>query len=73
MKNYEFVSTRDLKNKTSKILHAAEKGNNIIVTRYGKPVATIKPFQESDLQVDKRSLYEKTRQYIGKQQPQLLQ
>jgi len=72
MKNYSFISTRDLKNCTNKILHAAEEGSTIIVTRYGKPVATIKPFQEHDLIEEKPSLYQKVRQQIGKQQPHLL-
>jgi prevent-host-death family protein len=72
MKNYNFISTRDLKNNTNKILHAAEGGSTIIVTRYGKPVATIKPFQENDLKEKKHSLYQKIKQKISKQQPQLL-
>jgi prevent-host-death family protein len=72
MKNFGFISTRDLKNYTNKILHAAEEGSTIIVTRYGKPVATIKPFQEHDLKEEKLSLYQKVKQHISKQQPQLM-
>lgn len=56
MRNYEFISTRDLKNKINKVLRSAEEGRTIIVTRYGQPVATIKPFQEKDLPIKKRSL-----------------
>lgn len=67
-----FISTRDLKNYTNKILHAAEKGSTIIVTRYGKPVATIKPFQENDLKAEKLSLYHKIKQRISEEQPELL-
>jgi prevent-host-death family protein len=73
MKNYSFISTRDLKNCTNKILHAAEEGHTIVVTRYGKPVATIKPFQGNDLKVEKLSLYQKVKLQIGKQLPQLLE
>lgn len=72
MKKYDFVSTRDLKNNTNKILHAAERGSTIIITRYGKPVATIKPFQENDLKEAKYSLYQQIKQKIGEEQPQLL-
>lgn len=71
MKKYGFISTRDLKNNTNKILHAAEKGKSYVVTRYGKPVATINPFQEKDLK-EEHSLYQKIKQHIGQQQPQLL-
>lgn len=52
MKKFAFISTRDLKNNTNKILYAAEAGNTIIVTRHGKPVATIRSFQEKDLKIE---------------------
>jgi prevent-host-death family protein len=73
MQKINFVRTRELKNKTNEVLHVAEKGGIIIVTRYGKPVATIKSFQENDLKEKKHnSLYQKTRQHIGKKYPQVL-
>ncbi len=73
MQNINFITTRELKNKTNEILHATEKGNLIIVTRYGKPVATIKPFQENDLKEQSRSsLYQVIRSQIGQKHPQLL-
>jgi antitoxin (DNA-binding transcriptional repressor) of toxin-antitoxin stability system len=73
MQKVNFISTRELKNKTNKILYAAEKGGIIIVTRYGKPIATIKLFQESDLKEARHdSLYQKTRHYIEEKHPQLL-
>ncbi|RJX27661.1 MAG: type II toxin-antitoxin system prevent-host-death family antitoxin [Dethiobacter sp.] len=73
MEKINFISTRELKNKTNEILHAAEKGGTIVVTRYGKPVATIKSFRENDLKEEKYSLlYEKIRQHIGEKHPQLL-
>lgn len=73
MGEINFVNTRDLKNKTSQILRAAEKGKIIIVTRHGQPVATIKPFQERDL--DERqhdSIYQKLRANIAQRYPALL-
>ncbi|GAB6273553.1 MAG: type II toxin-antitoxin system prevent-host-death family antitoxin [Peptococcaceae bacterium] len=73
MPEINFISTRELKNKTNEILHIAEKGGIIIVTRYGKPVATIKSFQENDLKEKKHSaLYRKIREQIGEKHPQLL-
>lgn len=73
MQKVNFISTRELKNKTNEVLHVAEKGGIIIVTRYGKPIATIKLFQESDLKEARHdSLYQRTRQYIEEKHPQLL-
>lgn len=72
MTYYNFVSTRDLKNNTNKILRVAEDGRTIIVTRHGKPVATIKPFKDKDLKDVKVSLYHKVKSEIGQQHPELL-
>jgi len=73
MPEINFVSTRELKNKTNKIVHIAEKGGVIIVTRYGKPVAVIKSFQENDLKEKKHgALYQNIRQQIGEKCPELL-
>lgn len=74
MPDINFISTRELKNKTNEILHATQTGNLIVVTRYGKPIATIKPFQESDLIGGKNraSLYQKIRKQIGQKHPALL-
>ncbi len=74
MPDINFISTRELKNKTNEILRATETGKLIVVTRYGKPVATIKPFQESDLigGENRTSLYQKIRRQIGQKHPELL-
>jgi len=42
----KFVHVRDLKNRTASPLREAEKGETLIVTRRGKPVATLKHFEE---------------------------
>lgn len=44
------ASVRDLKNQTTDLLRKVEKGTLVVVTRRGKPVATLKPFEERDLQ-----------------------
>lgn len=67
-----FINTRDLKNKTNEILRAAEK-KIFVVTRHGKPIVTIKPYSEEDLQKHPRdSLYQKLRENIGRKYPALL-
>lgn len=67
-----FVNTRDLKNKTNEILRAAEQNISIIVTRHGKPIATIKPFSPEDLQEPRRSLYQQAKDAIAQEDPELL-
>src|SRR5262245_40481914 len=44
------ASVRDLKNQTTDLLRKVEKGTFVVVTRRGRPVATLKPFEERDLQ-----------------------
>ena len=50
----KFVTARDLKNQTTALIREAEKGKAVIVTRRGKPVATLKPFEQRDVVDDKR-------------------
>ncbi len=52
-----YSGNRDLKNKTNELLRLAASGKKIIVTRYGKPVATLKPFEAEDLIDQNLSLY----------------
>ncbi len=40
------ASVRELKNQTTALLRKVEKGALVVVTRRGKPVATLKPFEE---------------------------
>lgn len=45
-----FATVRELKNQTTALLREAEKGKAVVVTRRGKPVATLRPFEQKDLQ-----------------------
>ena len=44
------ATVRELKNQTTALIREAEKGKLVVVTRRGKPVATLKPFESRDLQ-----------------------
>jgi prevent-host-death family protein len=50
----KFASVRDLKNQTTALIREAEKGKAVVVTRRGKPVATLKPFEQKDLEKQER-------------------
>jgi prevent-host-death family protein len=43
-----YISVKDAKNQLSDLLHRAEAGEKIILTRHGKPVAEIGPVAKSD-------------------------
>ena len=45
----KFAAVRDLKNQTTALIREAEKGKAVVVTRRGKPVATLKAFEQKDL------------------------
>ena len=45
----KFATVRDLKNRTTALIREAEKGKAVVVTRRGKPVATLKPFEPRDV------------------------
>ena len=49
----KFATVRDLKNQTTALIREAEKGKTVVVTRRGKPVATLKPFEQKDLEKEK--------------------
>ena len=68
------ASVRELKNQTTSLLRQVEQGTRIIVTRRGKPIATLKPFEESDLHSKEgypTALYDSLRQHIQEQYPDL--
>ena len=44
----KYATVRDLKNKTTALIREVEKGKAIVVTRRGKPMVTLKPFESSD-------------------------
>ena len=66
------ASVRELKNQTTKLLRTVEKGAFIIVTRRGKPIATLKPFEEGDLRQTDRyptTIYATLREQIQQKYP----
>jgi prevent-host-death family protein len=73
----KFVHVRDLKNQTTALLREVETGTTLIITRRGKPIATLKPFDTQDVQ-PARALYPTTiyaafRQHIEARYPELKQ
>lgn len=46
----KFVNVRELKNRTSAVLHSTENGSDVIVTSRGKPCAVIKHLTEDDIE-----------------------
>ncbi len=68
------ASVRDLKNQTTDLLRKVEKGTLVVVTRRGRPVATLKPFEEKDLQQKEEyptALYDSLRKNIQARYPEL--
>ncbi|MBI3951371.1 MAG: type II toxin-antitoxin system prevent-host-death family antitoxin [Acidobacteria bacterium] len=45
----KFVHVRELKNKATAVLHEVEAGATVVVTRHGKPIATLRPFDAEDI------------------------
>ncbi len=39
------ISVKEAKNRRSELLHLAEKGETVVLTRHGKPVADLVPHQ----------------------------
>jgi len=46
----KFVNVKELKNKTSSILHYAENGGDVIVTLRGKPYAVVHHLKEDEIE-----------------------
>lgn len=44
----KYATVRELKNQTTALIREVEKGKAIVVTRRGKPVVTLKPFEPND-------------------------
>jgi len=69
------ASVRKLKNQTTALLRKVEKGTLVVVTRRGKPVATLKPFEEQDLRRSVHyptALYDALRRQIQSRHPELV-
>ena len=73
----KFVHVRDLKNQTTALLREVEAGTTLIVTRRGKPVATLRPFHSKDVQRDETpyptTVYDTLRAQIATRSPGLKQ
>jgi prevent-host-death family protein len=70
----KFATVRDLKNQTTALIREAEKGRAVVVTRRGKPVATLKPFEQKDLDNQERyptSAFDALKKKILARQPAL--
>jgi antitoxin (DNA-binding transcriptional repressor) of toxin-antitoxin stability system len=70
----KFATVRDLKNQTTALLREAEKGKAVVVTRRGKPVATLKRFDQKDLEKEERyptSAYDNLKREILSKYPRL--
>lgn len=70
----KFATVRDLKNQTTALIREAEKGKAVVVTRRGKPVATLKPFERNDLTDSEQyptSLYDGLKKSILAKYPKL--
>ena len=50
----KFATVRDLKNQTASLIREVERGKAVVVTRRGKPVVTLKPFEQRDVVNNKR-------------------
>ena len=46
----KFASTADLKNRTNALLRQVERGQTLVVTRRGKPIATVLACAEDDIE-----------------------
>ncbi|HWP56470.1 MAG TPA: type II toxin-antitoxin system prevent-host-death family antitoxin [Candidatus Acidoferrales bacterium] len=44
----KYATVRELKNQTTALIREVEKGRAIVITRRGKPVVTLKPFEPKD-------------------------
>jgi antitoxin (DNA-binding transcriptional repressor) of toxin-antitoxin stability system len=70
----KFATVRELKNQTTALLREAEKGKAVVVTRRGKPVATLKRFDRKDLEKEERyptSAYDNLKRQILSKYPRL--
>ena len=70
----KFATVRDLKNQTTALIREAETGKAVVVTRRGKPVATLKAFEQKDLEKVERyptTAYDNLKKQIAAKHPKL--
>ena len=53
------ISAREANQAFSRILGEAEAGEEIVITRRGKPVTTLRPFWQAEMTPEKRAAVEK--------------
>ena len=58
------IGVRELRQRASEVLRRVEKGEPTIVTRHGRPVATITSFSEADLEDYVLSLHPEARSRV---------
>jgi prevent-host-death family protein len=46
----KFTNVRELKSKTSEMLRTVERGNTVLVTTHGRPIAMLVPVTEEDIE-----------------------
>lgn len=46
----KFADVRELKSKTSEMLRTVERGNTVLVTTHGRPIAMLVPVTEEDIE-----------------------
>lgn len=71
----KFVQVRELKNQTTRVLRRVERGDTLVVTRRGKPIATLKKVDPADLVEEKpkydTSIYDHLCAEIEERHPEL--
>ncbi len=70
----KLATVRELKNRTTALIREAENGKAVVVTRRGKPVATLKSFEPADLREADRyptSAFDALKEKIRAKHPQL--
>jgi prevent-host-death family protein len=70
----KYATVRELKNQTTALIREAEKGKTVVVTRRGKPVATLKSFEQKDLEKAERyptGAYDNLKKKIAAKYPKL--
>jgi prevent-host-death family protein len=67
-----FIGAFDAKTNFSKLLERAERGETIIVTRHGKPVAKIGPVDEEAKRLRRREAAEAMERWLSRPNPPTL-
>jgi len=63
------VSAREANQAFSRILGEAEAGEEIVITRRGKPVATLRPYQRPEMTPERRAAIQRALERLEKGLP----